>query len=171
MKGFTLEETIDAFAALYRLWILGFVEKLMNMPGTMPDAGFAILMMLNAYPEMIAQLTGHTGDKPSLFKAGLVEIFPEVKGDREDEVCTHLYSYMRSCLAHMSLTGENILLSEDFPKALTAGEPGGKLLVVVNPRKWCETILQHFDHYIEELKNPRNTALRQKFYERLQKPL
>ncbi len=83
-----IEQQIDAFERMYKLWILSFAEKLTDMP----DSGFAVLNLLNAYPEMIAQLNGFTGNKPDLFKDGMLLLFPELRNSQQAKnICEHLY--------------------------------------------------------------------------------
>jgi hypothetical protein len=52
--GCSIDEQIQAFENMYTIWILPFAQKLVEMP----DSGFAVLALLNAYPDMIAQLHG-----------------------------------------------------------------------------------------------------------------
>jgi hypothetical protein len=169
VTALSLEQQIDAFEKMYKIWILSFAEKLVDIP----DSGFATLMILNAYPEMIAQLHGFRGDKQELFEKGVCLIIPKLTEHKKvKDICLHLYSYMRSGLAHMSFTSKNIVLTEDFPYALDIriSEDGAEIGIFVNPRMWFEYIRQHFQNYIDSLKNPSNVDLRMKFSNRLTKP-
>ncbi len=42
--------------------------------------------------------------------------------------------------------------------------------IIINPRSWYERIVSHFEQYIQELRNPANELLRQRFGERLTRP-
>lgn len=162
-----IEKQIDAFEKMYKIWLLDFAERLV----TIPDSGFAVLTLLNAYPETVAQLNGFTGRKSDLFKQGIFLIFPELLSYQQSTaICKHLYSYMRSGLAHMSFTSVNIILSEDPPAAVQIYNKKEPFEVWVNPRLWFESIKQHFEDYISELKSPDNVDLREKFSARMCQP-
>ena len=169
MTTLSIDQQIDAFEKRYKIWFLDIAQNLVNTP----DSGFAVLTILNAYPELFAQLNGYQGDKLALFQQGTANIFPDIYYrfyPDGDLITKHLYSYMRNSLAHMSFTGNDVILSENFPAPLEVLGRNGIRVVCVNPRKWYERIQFHFERYIEALKNPDNADLRNKFSARLNQP-
>ncbi len=167
-SNLSMDELINAFENSYLQWILRFADHIIDTNGS----GFAVLTLMNAYPEMIAQLHGISGKKPDLFQQGMLMIFPELKANKDEGViCTHLYSYLRNGLAHMSLTGFNIILTESIPNPLTPGEYMGSLAIAINPRAWLNRIKSHFNLYISELRNEENEVLRMKFVKRMSEGL
>jgi hypothetical protein len=166
-KALAPEQVIDAFQKAYWMWILSFAEKL----DSMQDSGFALLGILNAYPEMIAQLQGVTGTKPELFTYGMLEVFPELKNkDDVEKICHHLYSHLRSSIAHMGLTGANIFLNCDIEFPIISGNYKGAFAIVLNPHLWFMRICEHFSNYISDLRDPEEKELRKKFWKRMQHP-
>ncbi len=166
VQNYPVEEQIDAFARLYKLWILEYANRLAEMP----NSGFAVLTLLNAYPEMVAQLHGIHVSKPELFRAGILMIFPEIRGEYEDDICDHLYAYLRSGLAHMGLTSFNIILNGDIPVPIQPGTLRGALAIIINPNEWLKRIEAHFESYINTLKNVDEIDFRDQFSARMKRP-
>jgi len=167
----TVDEKIDAFYQRYTVWVLSYAKRLLDDP----DSGFAVLLLLNSYFEMIAcRLEGvpasvrrdrKSGYNPGEhWKAGLQEVFPEIErlGNGED-TCKQLYLSVRNELAHDGFISKPVGLSEDYRDAITFGEPGQAVEISINPRGWCARICDHFDQYIAQLKDPGNQTLREKF--------
>jgi hypothetical protein len=165
LAGCSVDEQIQAFENMYTVWILPFAQKLVEMP----DSGFAVLTLLNAYPDMIAQLHGKSRKFEDRYKAGLLLVFPEIADRETDRICNHLYAYLRSGLAHMSFTSVGIMLSEDFLDPIVIRSVPNGLLLIINPRSWFERIKRHFTDYISELRKPENHQLRQAFSQRFSK--
>jgi hypothetical protein len=167
----TVEEQIDAFYDIYNVWLLKIAEQVININ----DAGFAILLILNPYFEMIARY--HRGlsaeeakrQTANLVKEGFLLVFHELPGQPtlpETLVIEGLADALRHNIAHIGLTGRKILLSEDYQCALTVFfDPltSEIKLFGINPRLWVQNIRNHFENYVRELHDPANVKLRDAF--------
>ena len=145
-----------------------------------PDVDFAVLTILNALPEMLAQFQGYeynyTGDpkhlKKYLYEQGLQYIFPWLKNDKHKKsIMKRLYGKLRNAIAHMGLTSTGIILERGIkdPIILCQGRDN-KLVVIVNVPKWHEQTKKRVKDYISELRDPdpSKDALRQKFRKRME---
>lgn len=171
LAGCSIDDQIQAFENMYSVWILPFAQKLVEMP----DSGFATLTLLNAYPDMIAQMHGYNDQSHTAkqrYTEALEAIFPEIKNAsvKDRSVSEHLYKFLRSGLAHMSFTSVGIMLSEVIGQPIWLTEFQGQQLICVNPRKWLERIEVHFREYLNVLRNPENKQHRQTFSARLLTP-
>jgi len=167
----TVDEKIDAFYQRYTVWVLSYAKRLLDVS----DSGFAVLLLLNPYFEMIAcrlqgvpasdrrdRKRGYSSGKQ--WKTGLQEVFPEIKtSGKGEDTCKQLYLSVRNELAHYGFISKPVGLSEDYKDAITFGEPGQAVEISINPRAWCARICDHFDQYIAQLKDPGNQTLREKF--------
>lgn len=154
------EHMVEIFEWRYRFWILKFAKEL----SADPDGGFAVLVLLNAYFDMIAQLHGHGRSE---VEEGLKLVFPELAS--ESKVTSSLKYNLRHAIAHMGLT-TNIILKEEYNDPIVWGPyRGNEMVIVINPRLMFEHIKSHFENYIAALKDPdpRNDDLRTKFLARI----
>lgn len=172
----SVEEQIEAFYDTYRVWLLEIAEKMADIA----DSGFAVLLVLNPYFEVIARhyagvTTKDIKDRKKtgivqsdLVKKGIKLVFPEIDIHPHlgDTACDELCDALRNNMAHMGLTGSKILLSEDLDCALfiQTNENADKIdKFVINPRKWTQTIRSHFEGYANQLRDPANVEFRQRF--------
>lgn len=172
-KDLDLDQLIQQFENRTRHWILNYAGYLIdaNSPQISNDSGFAVLMILNAYPEMIAQLHGKSGDKESLYREGLQEIFPRIPDEDLDKVAKTLYPYLRSALAHMGFISERVILSLDYPNLTLCRDPKDRICIIVNPNEWYDQIMAHFQRYLTDLRNEANEELRNNFLKRMKNPI
>ena len=171
---------IDCFEDRVCRWIFKpakilLAQKLEKKPGEKdPDVDFAVLTILNAIPEMLAQFQGHQSNKRNteyLYKQGLLYIFPKLKNHpHEESIATLLYHKLRNAIAHMGLTDPGIILERETkcPITLCCGN-GDKLVVIINVPKWYKQTEKRVDDYLNELRDDSNKNLRCKFRERMEK--
>lgn len=161
------EEQIAVVCERYKYWFLAFAEKLEQEP----NAGYAILALLNSYFEMIAQLHGNQeqgkGKTRGLVIAGLKLVFPELA--ENDAVATEIYERLRNPLAHMSATRDHVILIAAYDQPLVWGKHGEVDAIVINPKLWSKAIREHFDQFYLRLQDP-NSELRHRFLERIHNP-
>jgi RIO-like serine/threonine protein kinase len=73
-----------------------------------------------------------------------------------------IYSDARCGMYHTGLTKSNIYLTDGEAQVIKFYENA----IDINPQKLVQLIKTHFNHYIEQLKNPDNVILRQHFEKR-----
>lgn len=161
------DEQIDLVCQRYKFWTLRFAEELSQRP----DGGYAALLLLNPYFDMIASLSGYATEKPETrVKNGIPMVFPELA--TESKVVEELFERLRNPMAHMGITRDRIILLDEFEEAIVWGPYRGTDAIVINPRLWVKRISQHFDEFTARLRNqsPENDALRGHFIKRIAGP-
>jgi hypothetical protein len=162
MDDSNYEAIVDIFEWRYQYWILQFAERLSEDA----NGGFAVLVLLNAYFDMIAQLHGH---KWGEIEEGLKLVFPELES--EPKVTKYLKKHLREAIAHMGIT-TNIILKEDFSDPIVWGPYRGEpMVIVISPRLMFVHIKSHFEKYTASLRDPsaKNDDKRRKFLKRIRK--
>lgn len=174
------KELIDCFEDRVHRWILKPAEILLETERDCgeeePDVDFAVLAILNAVPEMLAQLQGYKDqgyEDEKLYEQGILYIFPALRNHTHKTKIVEklLYGKLRSGIAHMGLTGMGILLERETEDPITpCYGRGNEVVVIVNVPKWYEQIKERVDGYISELRDPdpSKDALRQKFRKRME---
>jgi hypothetical protein len=166
----SIDKQIDAFHKSYRVWQLDIALDLAQNT----DAGYAVLGILNPYVEMFARhFLGYTSDESKrkareLYSEGVKLIFPTLASDKwvYEQVGKILYESSRCAVAHIGLTGAGIHLSETqytYPLTIHYGENKTVVLLGIHPKLWAEAISNHFEHYVEQLRNPQNRERRTAF--------
>lgn len=157
-----IEHMIAIFEWRYQFWLLQFAERLSEDP----NGGFAVLVLLNAYFDMIAQLNGHRrGD----IEKGLELVFPELAS--EPDVRGDLEKNLRHAIAHMGITTD-IILQEGYDYPLVWGPyRGNEAAIVINPRLMLIHIKSHFEEYVAALRDPdpKNDKRRRDFLKRVRR--
>ncbi len=133
-----------------------------------PDSGFAVLLVLFPYFEMIAR---HRAGKEvgRGFEKGLCNVFGEERlGNTpaiRKEVTNWLWDNMRNELAHNAFTGKGIAISGSYaaPIVWDLDENGHVDGVGINPHLWVKLIRKDFENFVEILRDPANTRERAKF--------
>ena len=177
----SIDKQIDFFEYCVRHTILAPVEALLEKQEPLFD--LAVLAVLNAIPEMLAQYQGATGDKPALYKHGLQYIFQDTLEKTitnvGEEIEKLLYINLRSAVAHSFFTGERVKISPgdpnltaflyEFPeKDPTTHLPRGLLVNSINAREWYGKIKNALISYIADLRDESKIDLRNKFQQRIQ---
>jgi hypothetical protein len=161
------DDQIAVVCERYKLWMLKIVGDLVQRP----DTGYAILAILNSYFDMIAQLSGFDGLKPSQrVKEGLKLVFHELKN--EPDIVNGLEDRLRNPMAHMGVTKDSIVLIDLYTEPIVWGKFRGSEAIVINPRLWAKRIIQHFDEFSSQLldaADPDYHKLRTNFLSRIKR--
>ena len=184
IQNIAIDELIDCFEDRMCRWIFKPAEILLkterdcgeeesDVDEKDPDVDFAILAILNAVPEMLAQFQGHKGEKPDLYEQGILYIFPMLKSHTHKTKIVEelLYGRLRSGIAHMALTSTGILLERRTKDPITpCYGSGNEVVVIVNVPKWYKQTKKRVKYYISELKDPDplKDDLRSKFRKRME---
>jgi hypothetical protein len=157
------EEQIAIVCERYKLWMLEIADGLTENP----NAGYAILAILNSYFDMIAQLSGYMGTPKDRVKHGLKMVFPELQNDLG--IVDLLEDRLRNPMAHMGITKDNIILIDLYDDPLVWGNFRAVEAIVINPRLWVRKIRTHFERFTLELfdPSPQYDQLRQDFLNRI----
>lgn len=148
LADLSLNEQINYFEDKVNRWILEPCAVLLKADN--PDWDFAVLTILNAVPEMIAQYQGCIGEKKNLYKTGFEYIF----GEEIDFIPNHLYAHLRSAISHTALTGEGITLSRERQNlAWPICRSKSLYTVVINVPEWYSKTRDRLTDYIEELRD------------------
>lgn len=183
LSTLSTQDLIAYFQDRVGRWILKPAHVLLGT-GT-PDVDFAVLGILNAVPEMLAQYRGIEGSKVDLYREGILYLFP----DRDHNVFTDeemieelMYGKLRCALAHSAFIGERILVTRDHenlcsilidgnfgrgPDGLPLAHP---LVLSVNVPEWYNQTVSRLDAYIAELSDVGDSSrdeLRSKFRARI----
>jgi len=182
-KIITLDNKIDYFCERINGWKIDIADHLINgkiiqiengffqMPGE-PQADYATLDIILSYFEMIAKYSdGYVGEESAeYFKKGIRMVFPNASQIEEkelksllDDLLSILYGGARCGAYHAGFPDSNILLAhgETEPIVFHANRR-----VTINPQKLVLEIRKHFNDYIKQLKDTKNTTLRKNFERR-----
>jgi hypothetical protein len=167
---FTVDDLVKIYDARARGWFLKWVEELHPKNG----AGFAALQLALSYFEHHAIL--YQGNRSSnkksvqLFTDGFLSVFPpggRTTPKMATEIAVLVYKDARCGLFHQGITGPRVVLL-DHGVVMTAkiNPTTGKVeAVAVDIHKFVERIEEHSKQYISRLRDPNETALRQRFKE------
>jgi hypothetical protein len=179
-KNITLDYKIDVFSERINGWKLDIADQLINgkydeqgriIAEGNPHAGYAVLDILLSYFEMIAKYQdGYLGTSESehYFKKGIRMVFPDSQTADQNTVeklLELLYHGTRCGMYHAGVTDTRIFLmgTENPPIFFHKGK------LFINPHKLVVAIKNHFDEYISQLKDVKNSRLRQNFEKRFDK--
>ncbi len=158
------DEQISLVCERYKLWMLDIANEL----ALNPNAGYAILAILNSYFDMIAQLSGFANIKPEeRVLIGLKNVFPELNA--EPDILAEINKNLRNPMAHMSITKDNVILIDLYDDALVWGNFREVRAIVINPRLWVKRISEHFEEFCVNVSDlePRYDQLRKHFLARI----
>jgi hypothetical protein len=165
-------DRIDSFRKAVDFWLMQYAGTLANDV----NAGYALLAVLNSYPDFIAQLKGFVPSTESKnylkerYIFGILDVFPHLNTiEKRQEVLDALYADLRCTLAHALLTGQKIVLASHIPESIMTCSYDKTMLVVVNPQLWFQQVYTHFNAYISALDT--DEELQHKLFARLKQPL
>ena len=167
----SLEHKIVIFQKQTFGWQLDIANSCIN--GDLPSmrhSGFAVLMIVFSYFEMIAKLkAGYTKQSASehYFRCGVIDVFPHVAAlpvDGRNDLLKILYRSVRCGLYHAGTAQPRLVISGDYSQALVYDEETGKARI--NPHKLVPHMIGHLSVYVASLGDPANTELRRNFEER-----
>lgn len=158
-----LNDKILIYERQVKGWFLDCAKKL-NIESD--DNDFVVLMICMSYIEGVIQYKkGESSYQKSkiMFIDSLRDIYPNENYSRDD--LERLYSQSRCGLFHNGMVSSDIILKNDFSKAIEINNItiSGSDDIKINPSKLLADITNHFNRYILELKNSNNLDLRNKF--------
>jgi len=168
-SGISLDQKIDIFSDQVIGWQLDIAQQCVDK---IPNSGFAVLHIIFSYFEMIAKsIDGYNGKNRSreYFKKGFIYVFKDVvKKDPEindpnilEKVIYSVYDNVRCGLYHIGMTEANVKISLDYKYPIYYIIKLKELQI--NHSILIKTMLQHFNSYIVQLRDPQNIDLRKNF--------
>ncbi len=185
----SIESKIDVFEDQIRGWVLQQAATLLSdKQPTRDHAGIAVLMLLLPYFEQIACFIEGASSKNKsreFFGIGIVAVFPrfrdELRSDAQEprlkdpdaaheKIVDVLYSEARCGLFHEGMIRGQILVAR--PDAQSGGaSPFGVMIdadgdvgsIVFFPRGLLNSIAAHLDRYVDRLRDPKETTVRERF--------
>lgn len=163
----SLDQKIDVFEDRVKGWQLDIAQQCADH---IHHSGFAVLDIVCSYFEMIAKFQdgfAASGKSKKYFKKGVYSVFPSLRNNPSqalDKLLIKLYEDVRCGLYHSGITGRGIALSGDFKYSIEFTSPPDT--VNINPHRLVPDLSQHFQSYIDQLRNPKNQDLRKNFESR-----
>jgi hypothetical protein len=177
LKGNQLEDKVDVLQDWIEGWVFDCARALLDHPEV--HGHFASISLTLSYFE------GHqvwrtgddsTGKSKAFFRDCFKTVFVPVQLNANpqtpnptpptmEKVADRLYELARCGFAHMGLPREGVVWTSTGTAITYSFDPqSGKILtLIIDPWKFLEAARTHFDKYIEELKDPKNTTLRVNF--------
>jgi hypothetical protein len=169
-NGLRLDDKIGVFIERVEGWHLGVANAMVETQAR--DRGFALLMIVVSYFEMIAKYRdGYVeetkgkrkgeGKSAHYFKEGLKYVFPHLALPDTYEAAEAIYENVRNGLYHTGVTRSNVFISNDIASVVDYDTKTGT--ITINPDALVKALQAHFADFSAELKNPANTGLRANF--------
>jgi len=152
--------TLDHKILIFEDRELGWRFNIAKATEIIPDAGYAVISILFAYFEMVAQYsTGHSSDHKSgiAFREGVRLVYPT--RTFESNQLDIIFSRVRCGMFHDGYTKFGTLIGGGFPNALDID----KYTVRVNPHKLRADLYNHFSQYVAMVKDVTRTKERANF--------
>ncbi len=143
-NAFNDEELIDYFAYGIGKWIAKPLGTLHKMALEDPDYGFAIMFVVNSFPEFLGKIMGYSEGR-RYFPGIRYILGPEVS----DELARWLYNRMRSSIAHSLFVQEGIVIYAMGSVPLRYNRD--KTAVVITPVAFAQACLIAISRYIRAL--------------------
>lgn len=140
-------------------WFLDHAKTLLKEK----HADFIVLMICTSYLEGYQQFKegiSSKGKSQEMIKRALTSIFPISK--EQEFVLDAFVEGVRNGLFHDGMTKERISISRDSHAPMIIKEDFGGM-ILINPILFFWVIEEDFKEYLDELKNPENKELREKF--------
>lgn len=159
-----LESKITIFYEQTKGWQLDIAEQTINQIG---HSGFAVLSIAFSYFEMTGKYENgfaNVGQSKRYFKEGFYSVFPELRRQPQniaDQLLNALYESCRCGLYHRGLTQSGILLTGAIEHPLSFDVANRR--VTINPQRLIANLQIHLQNYLEKLRDPTNTQLRNNF--------
>lgn len=164
-----IEDYIDVYEDQIQGWYLHWAQSMRSEE----HAGFAALQIVFPYFEGYAIVSG--SDKPTAearFSFGFLSVFPEVKSFEGmtphllQRTISALYKDGRCGFFHSGLTRKRFMLRDmQGPIRIEslAATPEEVERVFLDRREFVDRVCDHFHGYINKLRDPAQTRLRQSF--------
>lgn len=171
LKYTDINTKIAVYEDRMQCWVLDFGAFLChrqelvhnNKKFSTNEAGFVILMIAASYLEGNQQYRDgkcSKGNSKKCFIKALNRIFS--LDEHSGEIIEEAYDQFRCGLFHSGMTKEKVGLSGAFAKPIEFMDGA----IFINPQLFFNTVLKDFNEYILDLKDERNTDLRDKFEQR-----
>ena len=172
-----LEDWIDVFEDRIVNWTLRQARSLLNVP----NGDYAIIQLLMPYFEGISiYLKGKDsgGQSKVFFKEGFISVFlpREPKKELLERIAKILYEDARCGFFHDNMIRSKILIilnSSKYSGPLNISlpkKPNGEIdfngeikSIIINAEMFLNEVKEHFEKYIQRLRNKNNHELREKF--------
>jgi len=150
-----IDTKIEVYEARVKEWFLDVAKNLVGYGISRGD--YAAVMITLSFIEGIEKFKcgNEIGGSRFIFKKSAAKIFPGVN----QKIISRLYDETRCGLFHSGFPDGKIYLSHDRNLPIYTEDKR----IFINPLKFTEKIIQYFDNYITELKNPFNENSREKF--------
>lgn len=148
-----IEDKITIFESQVNGWFLIPAYDLLQKQ----NCGFVILMVATAYIEEVEQYRrGKSSNRKSkkFFDFGIKRIFGI------DRRKSDFYHELRCGLFHNGMTGPGIRISTSYYEPITFADGG---VININQKMFLEKVKLDFANYLEDLRNPEKTKLRDNF--------
>lgn len=157
-------DIVDVFEDRMMNWLIEPAGKLLE---TQHGCVAAVGLLLSYFEGIEIYYSGKDSVRKSkeFFRRGFQRVFPAYLGTPSlfDAVTNALYDQVRCGFAHDGLFRNRVFFSEARPEALNVtwpkkngifDEQGELESVVINPRRFCESVRFHFSGYIDLLRQP-----------------
>ncbi len=172
LESATYEDLVDVFEDRIRNWFLMPAERLLEIS----HCQIAAVSLLMAYFEGIAiYLSGKDSKNRSFefFAKGFSKVFPIQHEDKNAPraVQSAIYNQMRCGFAHDGMFRNRVSFSDvpskpiiiSFPKQNDTLNTTQIESIVINPRLFFESIKNHFEDYLKNLRTGADTTIKQSF--------
>lgn len=178
----SLDKMIDIFEDRVQGWQIIIADqayrgvldsKKKRVSSGIPHSGFAVLLILLSYFEMVAKFEAGDTSKDSgvWFKAGIKSVYPELSSKIEQDkvmILARFYKGARCGLYHAAMTSKQVFVSGDV-STFDYDASNGKL--IINPGDMIDRISSHFEAYIQRLRDLKQTTLRANFERKFKKDI
>lgn len=164
-KILSLDDKIAIFEDRVKGWQLNIAKKCAEIP----HSGFAVLHIVISYVEAIAKYqAGFVQNRKSrdYFQQGLLEMIPDLKNYSEQdqkEIAKKLYYGVRCGLYHGGMISKGVFITGEINTSVVFFKEMG---LYIHPNRLVDLALVHFDKYVEQLKDLKNSELRKNFEKR-----
>jgi hypothetical protein len=172
LESATYEDLVDVFEDRIKNWFLMPAERLLEIP----HCQVAAVALLMAYFEGIAiYLSGEDSKNKSFkfFAKGFSEIFPIQHEDENAPIAVQraIYNQVRCGFAHDGMFRNRVLFSDvpskpiiiSFPKKNGVIDTTQIESIVINPMLFFESIKNHFEDYLKNLRTGTDANIKQSF--------
>jgi len=172
LESATYEDLVDIFEDRMRNWFLIPAERLLEIP----HCQIAAVALLIAYFEGIAiYLSGKDSKDKSFefFAKGFSKVFPIQHEDKNAprDVQLAIYNQVRCGFVHDGMFRNRVFFSAvsskpiiiSFPKKNGTVNTTQTESIVINPKLFFESIKNHFEDYLKNLRTGTDKTIRQSF--------
>lgn len=167
------EDLVDVFEDRMRNWFFYPASKLLETPNCEIAA---VGLLLNYFESIEIYLTGtdSKGNSAKFFENSFRRVFDIQAPDPRisERISTAIYSQARCGFAHDGMFRNRIFFSHDRPEPILVTWPkkdgvldtsGDVESVIINPARFYESIITHFDRYILKLRDGKDNTIRRAF--------